>query len=288
VRIDRGLYVAPISGTGPIADRERFAAASVAAVLSVRPAAASHRSSAVLADLPVWTVPKRPCITVAPRYTGDARHSHLHRATLPAVDVLRGAVTRTVAARTVIDVARESGIEEAVVIGDAALAKRLTDLAQIQRVAAACDNWPGGRYASVVPQLLDPRSESPLESISRLRLAAAGLPAPELQTEILFPNRRRIGWVDLYWDEFGVVGEVDGRAKYGDDPDESWWKEKKRHDQLDETGLIVVRWGRAELEFMPVLVERLTRAFRRGLRRPWSDRSWIAVPTDPSAPRITA
>lgn len=133
--------------------------------------------------------------------------------------------------------------------------------------------------------LLDGRAESPLESISRLRLGAAGLPAPEPQTDIFHRRGHHIGRVDLYWDEFGVVGEVDGKIKLEESPLEAEWNWLKRHGRLSETGLIVVRWGRADLESIPRLVARLEDAFTRGLRQ-HGDRGWIAQPTARFAPQI--
>lgn len=285
-RLDRGLYVAHNDDVGPIADAERFAARSVAAILSVSPAWGSHRSAAVLADLPLWTVPDRACITVPPRYTGDARHSHLHRARIPLVDQLPGEVPRLRAARTIIDVAREAGVEEAAVIGDAALRRGLTDYDRILAAAERCRLWPGFRHARQLLPLLDARAESPIETISRVRLTRY-LPAPEPQTEILDLSGRRIGYVDLYWDEFGVVGEIDGKDKYRADPFGTWWKEKKRHELLRECGLPVVRWGRSELDGMAHLVWRIEQAFAEGARRT-GPRRWIAISTDRFAPRITA
>jgi hypothetical protein len=284
VRLDRGIYVPVIEGSDPAAVRERFAAASVAASLVTHSAVASHRSSAVLAGLPTWTLPKRPCVTVPPRFTGDAARAHLHRAGVPATEVLAGAVPRTLTARTIADVARECGLEEAVVIGDAALHLRMTDLDRIAATLATCAGWPGSRRADHLTASPDGRSESPLESVSRLRLTAAGVPAPELQTEIFDLDGRFLGRLDLYWDEFGVAGEVDGRDKFRADPFDAAWRQTRRQELLSDTGLIFVRWGRADLEDMPVLAARVLRAHRRGIRRPAVDRLWIARPTTAPSP----
>lgn len=65
----------------------------------------------------------------------------------------------------------------------------------------------------------DGRAESPGESLSRVAIVRAGLPAPELQFEIHLPDGG--GWVatsDFAWPEHGVVGERDGREKYAADP----------------------------------------------------------------------
>jgi hypothetical protein len=288
VRLDRGVYAVPVPGDDPDAVRQRFAQASVAAALVCRPAVATHRSSAVLADLPLWTTPRRACVTVPPRFTGDARVAHLHRATLGIDDVLPGEVPRSRSARTIVDVARECGVEEAVVIGDAALHREMTDIDRLYATLVGCQNWPGFRRAAATVPLLDGRAESPLESVSRVRLTLSGVPAPDPQTEILDLAGYRIGFVDLYWDEYGVVGEIDGKDKYPRvDPFEAWWREKKRHDRLREVGLPVVRWGRADLENLPHLVWRLGEAFAEGARRQ-GPRRWVARSTDRLAPRRAA
>jgi hypothetical protein len=62
----------------------------------------------------------------------------------------------------------------------------------------------------------DARAESPLESISRLRMREHGVPAPEPQVEIWIDGRFA-GRVDFYWDEYGVIGEADGWGKYRND-----------------------------------------------------------------------
>ncbi|MGH8860440.1 MAG: hypothetical protein ACRDVG_04255 [Jatrophihabitantaceae bacterium] len=132
---------------------------------------------------------------------------------------------------------------------------------------------------------LDPRSESPIESVSRIRLGASTLPAPEPQTEIFDLTGVFLGRLDFYWEQFGVAGEVDGREKYSaNDPGAVWWREKRRQELMEDTSLVFVRWGRADLDNMPRLLARIETAFARGARRPVSDRAWIARPTLPRFP----
>jgi hypothetical protein len=188
-------------------------------------------------------------------------------------------IPRTTGSRTVLDIAREHGVEDAVVVGDAALHQGMTDDAALLMCARACAGWPGIRRAEQVIPLLDGRAESPLESISRLRLRRVGLPDPQPQVEIYTVDGVFLGRSDLYWQEFGVVGEVDGRTKYRDAPDDAFWREKQRQEAMEDTGLVVVRWGRADLEEMPRLTARLRSAFARGARRPRTERHWLAVPT---------
>lgn len=258
---------------------------TVAATTTVKAAVASHTSSALLAGLSVWELPDRPCIPRPPRSTGDAVCAHLHRATLPSDHVLDTVeIPRTRAARTVLDIAREHGIEDAVVVGDEALRRAMTDPQRLLAAAEYCATWPGIRRAVDVLELLDPRSESAIESVSRLRIGRTTLPDPEPQVEIFDRNGVFLGRLDFYWDEFGVGGEVDGKVKYRDDPRAVWWREKKRQEPMEDCGLSFVRWGRADLEDMAQLESRIAGMLARGARRPVTDRDWIARPTEPRFP----
>jgi hypothetical protein len=276
--LHRGVFVAAdaMDGVGPAADRRRLVVATASALLATRAATASHASAAVLAELPIWRLPERPCITVLPRYTGDAEAAHLHRATLPErYRRSAGRLTRTSAARTVCDLAREHGIDDAVVAADAALHHRVMTRDDLDRCLIDCIRWPGVRRARRAAGLADARSESPLETVSRLRLDAVGMPRPDLQPQLFDVGGRWLGRVDFYWDEHGVVGEVDGKSKYASDH-AVLWEEKLRQERLEEAGLIVVRWGLAQLGDLPRLIDRLCRAFARGERRGADERRWIA------------
>jgi hypothetical protein len=121
----------------------------------------------------------------------------------------------------------------------------------------------------------DGRNESPLESISRLGMVAAGLPAPEPQVEIWIDGRFA-GRVDFYWDEFGVIGEADGWEKYGSD----WAKfraQKRRDERFERAGAVVVRWDSDEAKAFGEVAARLRDGFRRGARRPAGERRWVAL-----------
>jgi Transcriptional regulator, AbiEi antitoxin len=291
IRLARGVYVPAErwEGTGTDAARRRATIRAVAATHAVTGSRASHTSAALLADLPVWDLPDRPCLTVRPRFTGDSRCAHLHRATLDRAHLVGTAgVPRTSIARTVLDIAREHGVDDAVVVGDAALHEGMVVVEQLVRVAEFCAGWPGSRRALAVLELLDDRSESPLESVSRIRLAGVGVPAPEPQVDIFDAHGLFLGRLDFYWDEFGVAGEVDGKAKYGESPVETVWREKRRQGRMEDTGLIFVRWGRPDLEAMNRLAARLRTGFARGARRPRSDREWVVRYTPRFAPRMRA
>lgn len=276
VRVVPGWY-APAQlwrGDAPDDQRRRLAMRTVAALGSVADSVATGASSAVLAGLPLWTTPTMPCLTVAPGSTTSARSAHLHRAALPPDQVVGGLVPRTSSARAVVDLARERGVDEAVVLGDAALRKRMTDAARLSAALGLCRGWPGTAAAQEALSLLDGRAESPAESMSRLRLRSWLPVAPDLQTVIVSLDGHHLGRLDFYWDEFGVGGEVDGRLKYRDHPDAVFYTEKRRQERLEDTGLVMVRWGVADLDPRRGLRSRLESAFARGCRLPRSERRW--------------
>ncbi len=104
------------------------------------------------------------------------------------------------------------------------------------------------RRVQQVLDFADGLSGSPGESLSRAHMHTLGFPAPELQHEVR-DDQGRIGYMDFYWKEFGLVGEFDGWIKYsrdeylaGDLPADALRKEKVREDRIRATGLRVVRW----------------------------------------------
>ncbi|NTV39176.1 MAG: hypothetical protein HGA51_04360 [Demequinaceae bacterium] len=99
-----------------------------------------------------------------------------------------------------------------------------------------------------------------------------GLAHPERQHEI-WDGDGHVGRSDFWWAGSRVVGEFDGRVKYGRaDPagrasEDVLWAEKRREDRIRTTGVTVVRWTVAELSnpsrlmrlLVPVLVARSRR-----------------------------
>jgi len=121
-------------------------------------------------------------------------------------------------------------------------------------------------------EFADPLAQSPLESISRLQIARAGLPRPELQRPI-FLEGRKVATTDFAWPEFGVVGECDGMSKYaqlldpGDTPDQAIMREKRREELIRQAGWWIVRWDFALAMRPHLLAARLRDAFEFGRPR---------------------
>lgn len=261
VRVRRGVYM-----SAPAMSPEL---AAIAAGRAITGAAVSDRSATLIQGLPLLGArPPLPELTVPPR--GNVNHPavHLYRAALRPEDVvLIGGTRVTSVARTLIDLARHRSLETAVVAMDAALHDRRTTLAELTDVLRFCSTWPGIRRAERAVELCDARSESPLESVSRLVLPRLGVPAPEPQKHIFDRYGLLLGRVDFYWDEVGVAGEADGRSKY-DDKRPVYPEEKERQEILEDLGLVIVRWGWDHATSRQhVLRARLENAFERGRHR---------------------
>jgi very-short-patch-repair endonuclease len=106
----------------------------------------------------------------------------------------------------------------------------------------------------------DPRIETVLESISWNAFIDAELDLPTPQVTLVGASGRR--WrVDFVFDD-RVIGECDGAMKYGNA--DSLWREKKRQEDLEQAGYIVVRWTWEEIMHRPwEVVERIRRALAR-------------------------
>jgi hypothetical protein len=113
--------------------------------------------------------------------------------------------------------------------------------------------------------LVRPGAQTPLESLSRLRLVDRGLPEPELQVP-MHDRAGLIGYVDMFWPDLSVVGEADGLMKY--ESRDVLVREKEREDRLRALGLMVVRWTWEQIMGDPAdVVERIRAAAQIGHRR---------------------
>lgn len=254
--------------------------AAIAAARSCMGSVISHRSAAALHGLPLLNEPPdRPDLTVQPGRTGDVQGALLHRAGLRSQDIVEiDGQPVTSLARTVVDLARTLPPAAAVVTADAALQRDPESAVQIAEVCRMCRRWPRIARARKALALADGRSESPLESYSRLVILRLALPRPELQALIRSPQGWPLGRGDFYWDEFGVIGEADGRSKYDDRP--VLTAEKDRQERLEDPGVVVTRWGWRHVRQPALLEAKLRSAFERGGLRDESGfpRRWSVQP----------
>lgn len=268
VSIAHGLYLwrKDFNALGAVG-RHRVHARHVASGLDTGEAI-SHISAAALHGIDVWDVPLRRVHVSRPPSRSGRVTSGLHAHTTNWDD---GEITQvlgvpvTSVARTVVDLARTLPRDQAIAVGDAALRFDPSAATQIPRVLEASRCRYGLVSAASVLQFLDDRSESIGESLSRIRIHEYGLPAPDLQRELVTFDGRPVR-VDFYWEDLGVVGEFDGHEKFTEPQD--LIDERRWEDGLRDLGLEVVRWDPEELENFEVVARRFERAVAR--HRMWA------------------
>ena len=147
---------------------------------------------------------------------------------------------------TVVDLARWGGLTQGVCAMDAALAARLCTRAELtDAVNHLATGARGIRSARTATRLTDARSESPGESLSRVRMWQATLPRPDLQHEAHINDCTYR--LDFLWPHARVVGEFDGRIKYrknsyGKNAEDTVLNERRRELALTRAGYDVARW----------------------------------------------
>jgi hypothetical protein len=273
-RLRRGAYV---NGVLPDDDAEVHRLLVRATLGGLRqPAVLSHQSAAVLHGLPLWDVAlDRVHVTRRPpawHITTGVLCGHVARLRDDEIEEIDG-LPVTTAVRTALDLARSLPHEAAVVALDAALHGRLLDHDTLRARLFDIAGTPGSRSATRAVTFADGRSESVGESRSRVILARWGLAPSTLQYTVRTTSGDLIGRADFAWEDRGVVGEFDGRVKYGrllrpgQDPGDAVFEEKRREDAVRDEGWGVVRWVWSDLSTAHRFAARVRRALERGGRR---------------------
>lgn len=278
-RLRRGAYTSP-DALDPAEAHRRLIDATLA---QTHPGAVvSHASGAVMHEWPApYSELDRVHLT-RDRHGGGQRRTwvqiHGHRLTPADVWTIDGLAV-TSPARTVVDLACTLRVQDAVAIGDVAL-RQGVEPGELLAVLGRMGPRRGVASARRTIELLDASSESYGESVSRVLFAEHGVMAPLPQVSVWDRRGAFVGRVDFAWPALGVVGEFDGRVKYGRDlePDqdatEVLWREKRREDLLRELGWLVVRWTWADLYRPQEWLARLDRALERGRNQPSPAGHW--------------
>jgi hypothetical protein len=268
VRLRRGAYVdGPTWHDGD--DEQRFRLACLALARSRPGDVLSHQAALAVRGLPVW--PRRGCRIDLLTDVGQAvqrRGVHLHPRDEQRPDVVDGVLVAPVA-WSVVRTALTCGRDAAVVGADAALHRGLVTTdglwAEVARVSA---HEGRGRSARAMG-LVEPKTESVGETLTRLILVDAGL-VPRAQVELQDRHGTVVARVDLLVE--GVVVEFDGRVKYRGDPADRdvdpaavVWAEKRREDAIRRLGFPVERVIWSELD-RPALIAERVKAARRLVR----------------------
>lgn len=259
----RGRYVAVVRGVyldteeWTRLDAEQRHLARMRAHELLRPGTVfSHLSAALVWGLPVVATRLLAPHSVTSTADGGRSRNGLIRHTIGIPDDVRriDGLFVTAPDDTVLQVAMAARPETAVPVLDAAFARSDWSLDRKRLVAHA-----GGLPPSRGPargqwslRFADSRSGSAGESLSRVGIWRAGLPAPDLQCRF-HDGRGLIGIVDFFWPEYGLVGEFDGVGKYlreelrgGRDAAAVVVEEKRRENRLRAIDLKVARWEWAD------------------------------------------
>jgi hypothetical protein len=232
---------------------QNLLAAAAATLATDEPTWASHVSGLVVNGIEVPDpISNRATVTM------DADHGTVRR--YPTFDlwpsklpehhrtVVHGIRTVT-GARAVVDQGRHTNPAYQLAIADSALRRKRATRSDLDEVIAHCAGWPGIKSIRDVLRHADGRRQSVLESVSYAAFVELQLPLPECQVPIRDDWGDLIGVVDFLWHEDRVVGEADGAVKYREDlpgaqPRETrLLAEKRRQEQLEQLGFIVVRWN---------------------------------------------
>ena len=263
---------------------------AVAAAQRKRPrGVAVAQSAAVLLGLPLPDDPPLAPLLLEPRDAdrrgGDGGPAGLARRAWLDPDevwVLPDGLRVTAPARTVVDLARHLELPWALAAADVARSRWRATTRRLLEAAARNPCAPGHPGAVLVAKEADPRSESPLESVARGVMIMLGLPRAQPQAWVRCVRRRYR--VDLRVEECWTVVEADGKVKYRDpdEPGEQDWLDKRRRDDLHDTGYEVVRFVAADAHHPHAWGRRCVRAFeraheRRGLRYQGSRPDWLRI-----------
>jgi hypothetical protein len=234
-RVARGVYRV---GAGHLPDPEAIAK-SLKVVLSYQSAAAWSGASLVKA-------PDRLHVTAGRsrgRRADELPGVRVHRADLPPGDLVRiSRVLLTAGVRTGLDIARALPLEESVATLDSMARIGFAAGSDIHAAALALPRGPGRVLAVTASALVDPRAESVFESLGRVRLAVAGLPAPEPQYNVFDRDGHWIARVDFAWPRQRVLLECDGYEYHKSR--EAFERDRRRWTALTRAGwkVVVVTW----------------------------------------------
>lgn len=221
VAVRRGIYVlsARHEELSPVARHREMAFA----VAHQRPGVVfAGFTAAVLSGMPIVGGVPRDVVVLAAGRSGRRRNGVVEIVRRTDAPILTGdGIAVTPVVDTLIEVARTRPLLTALTMTDAALwIARLgtgQPAATIDELRAAFDArlpFPGSRSVAAVLDRASSRAETPLETLSRVRIEEPGFPRPELQLLVNRPRGHGPAFLDFAWPDHGVWGEADGAGKY--------------------------------------------------------------------------
>jgi hypothetical protein len=228
--------------------RHRMLSAAVMRSLGDK-VALSHTSAAIEHGLRVWGADlSRVHVTRldggAGRTERDVQH---HEGFCLGDDVIRmGEHLVMRAARAALETATLTEVEGGLVVLDSVVNLERCGMDDLEEFHPVIQQWPNSQHLQLTLRLVDPGAESVGESRSRYLCWAHDLPRPATQFEVFDSDGRLVGTTDFAWPKHRVVGEFDGKVKYGrllrpgEDPADAVFREKRREDLIREA---LVTWA---------------------------------------------
>jgi len=142
------------------------------------------------------------------------------------------------AVRCALETASTVGGEVGLCLLDRGLHLRRFDHDDLVRQFSVMEHWPRMRHLHVPVRMADEASASIGESRGRWFFWVHRLPAPRLQYDVTDDDGVLVGTTDWAWPRLGLLGEFDGKVKYGRllkpgmDPGDVVFAEKRREDAL--------------------------------------------------------
>lgn len=172
-----------------------------------------------------------------------------HRLELTDDDVVDvDGVLATSALRTAFDIAATRGFLAGVVALDHVLGASFgVPRSAAEEYLERAHSRRGVRRMKAALAVATGRAESPLESVSLGQFHLLHFPKPRQQVVYVIDGRSYR--VDFHFEDDDVIGEADGRSKYGPDVrdglpvEQQLWSEKEREDSLRSVAHGFARWG---------------------------------------------
>lgn len=215
----------------------------------------SHVTAALMHGIAVWGIDlSRVHVTRLDGGAGRTERDLVHHEGLclgPADIVDLGGRLLTAPARAALETGILGDTERALVPLDSALNLEQSSPTSVGNAYDVIQHWPGAQHLQIAVRMADGRAQSAGETRSRWLFFSQGLPAPDLQFQVIDAYGNLIGITDFAWHRHRTLGEFDGLRKYErpydprQEPVDVVIREKRREDELRRTtryGMVRLIW----------------------------------------------
>ena len=177
---------------------------------------------------------------------------------LPPEDVVEvDGIRVTTPARTLQDLARTESRETVVCLAESAVRKELLTPEEIATLPSPVSPSPWS--------LVDPKAQTPIETLVRLPLVDADIGRLVSQHEVITSSGITLAAIDLALPDYLIGLEADGRAGHDEDSGFVW--DRRRDVLLAEEGWIVIRFSWQDALRPAYVLQTVKRAIERVRRQ---------------------